>query len=356
MLTQARPAAAAGRNVRRVRRGRGAWMLALKSAILPGDSPREGFGEDPRLLDSNFRKEALMHPLVPAGLALAATLAALPAWAAELGGTLKKIQETGMIVIGHRESSIPFSYLDDKQQPVGYAMDLCMKVVDRVKADLKMPNLQVKLNPVTSQTRIPLLTNGTVDMECGSTTNSMERQKQVAFSVAYFITKVRMVTKANAGVNSLADLNGQPVVTTTGTTSDRLIKENEVGSKIDVKNIYGKDHAESFLMMKTDRAKAFVMDDVLLAGLIANDPNPKDYVIAGETLRVEPYAIMFRKDDPQFKKIVDETLVGLMKSGEAEKIYAKWFVNAIPPKGINLNLPPSPELKDAFKNPTDAGV
>jgi glutamate/aspartate transport system substrate-binding protein len=291
-----------------------------------------------------------------AALGLLLCFAAVSASGEELTGTLRKIKETGTIIIGHRESSIPFSYLDDKQQPVGYAMDLCSKVVERIKADLKMPDLKVSLNPVTSQTRIPLLTNGTVDMECGSTTNSLERQKQVAFSVAYFITKVRMVTKANSGVKSLADLNGQPVVTTTGTTSDRLIKENEVGSKIDVKNIYGKDHAESFLMMKTDRAKAFVMDDVLLAGLIANDPNPKDYVIVGETLRVEPYAIMFRKDDPEFKKVVDETLVGMMKSGEAEKVYNKWFVNAIPPRGITLNLPASPELKEAFKNPTDKGV
>jgi len=291
-------------------------------------------------------------------LLLAAACAAFgaPAAAQELTGTLKKIKDTNTIVVGHRESSIPFSYYDDKQQVVGYAMDLCGKVVDAVKKQLNLPNLQVKLNPVTSQTRIPLMTNGTIDMECGSTTNSIERQKQVAFGVAYYVTEIRMVTKANSGIKSLADLNGKAVVTTTGTTSDRLIREHEKGQHIDVKNIYGKDHAESFLMVETDRAAAFVMDDILLAGLVANAKNPKDYVIVGETLRVEPYGVMMRKDDAAFKKLVDDTLTGLMKSGEAEKLYNKWFLSPIPPKGVNLNLPMSPQLREAFQNPTDKGV
>ena len=291
-------------------------------------------------------------------LLLAAACAAFgaPAAAQELTGTLKKIKDTNTIVVGHRESSIPFSYYDDKQQVVGYAMDLCGKVVDAVKNQLNLPNLQVKLNPVTSQTRIPLMTNGTIDMECGSTTNSIERQKQVAFGVAYYVTEIRMVTKANSGIKSLADLNGKAVVTTTGTTSDRLIREHEKGQHIDVKNIYGKDHAESFLMVETDRAAAFVMDDILLAGLVANAKNPKDYVIVGETLRVEPYGVMMRKDDAAFKKLVDDTLTGLMKSGEAEKLYNKWFLSPIPPKGVNLNLPMSPKLREAFQNPTDKGV
>jgi glutamate/aspartate transport system substrate-binding protein len=291
-------------------------------------------------------------------LLLAAACAAFgaPAAAQELTGTLKKIKDTNTIVVGHRESSIPFSYYDDKQQVVGYAMDLCGKVVDAVKKQLNLPNLQVKLNPVTSQTRIPLMTNGTIDMECGSTTNSIERQKQVAFGVAYYVTEIRMVTKANSGIKSLADLNGKAVVTTTGTTSDRLIREHEKGQHIDVKNIYGKDHAESFLMVETDRAAAFVMDDILLAGLVANAKNPKDYVIVGETLRVEPYGVMMRKDDAAFKKLVDDTLTGLMKSGEAEKLYNKWFLSPIPPKGVNLNLPMSPKLREAFQNPTDKGV
>jgi len=287
---------------------------------------------------------------------IALSLAAAPALAEELTGTLKKIKDTNTIVIGYRESSIPFSYLDDKQQPIGYAMDLCNKVVDAVKKKLSLPGLQVKLNPVTSQTRIPLMTNGTIDMECGSTTNSVERQKQVAFSVSYYVTEIRMVTKANSGIKSLADLNGKAVVTTTGTTSDRLIREHEKGKNIDIKNLYGKDHAESFLMVETDRAAAFVMDDILLAGLVANSKNPKDFVIVGETLRVEPYGVMLRKDDPQFKKVVDDTLIGLMKSGEAEKLYNKWFMSPIPPKGINLNLPMSEQLREAFKHPNDKGV
>jgi glutamate/aspartate transport system substrate-binding protein len=235
-------------------------------------------------------------------------------------------------------------------------MDLCNKIVDAVKAKLALPNLKVKFNPVTSQTRIPLMTNGTIDLECGSTTNSVDRQKQVAFGVSTYIVNVRMLAKKASGVKSLSDLNGQPVVTTTGTTSDRLIKEHEAGKSIDVKNLYAKDHSESFLMVETDRAKAFVMDDVLLAGLIANAKNPGDFAIVGETLRVEPYGIMLRKDDVAFKTLVDDTLKGLMKSGEIEKIYAKWFTSPIPPKGINMNMPLSKELKEAFKNPTDKGV
>jgi len=276
--------------------------------------------------------------------------------AQELTGTLKKIKDSGTITLGIRESSIPFSYLDDSQKPIGYSIDLCNKVVDSVKKKLKMPNLKVQMNPVTSQTRIPLITNRTIDMECGSTTNSVERQKQVAFSVAHFVTSVRMAVKANSGIKSLSDLNGKPVVTTSGTTSDRYIKQNEQGKKIDVKNLYGKDHAESFLMLESGRAVAFVMDDVLLAGLIARSKTPKAFAVVGPALSVEPYGIMMRKDDPQFKKVVDDTLIGLMKSGEIDKIYSKWFTAATPPKGINMNLPISPKLRDAFKSPTDKGV
>jgi glutamate/aspartate transport system substrate-binding protein len=271
-------------------------------------------------------------------------------------GTLKKIKDSGTIVLGVRESSIPFSYLDDSQKPIGYSIDMCMKVVDSVKKKLKMPNLVVKTNPVTSQTRIPLMTNGTIDLECGSTTNSVERQKQVAFSVAHYVTSVRMAVKVGSGIKRLDDLNGKAVVTTTGTTSDRYIKQNEQGKQIDVKNIYGKDHAESFLILESGRAVAFVMDDVLLAGLIARSKTPKAFEIVGPALSVEPYGLMMRKDDPQFKKVVDDSLIALMKSGEAEKIYKKWFTTAIPPKSINMGLPLSPKLRDAFKSPTDKGV
>lgn len=292
-------------------------------------------------------------------LTLAAAVAAaltVGAQAEELTGTLKKIADTGIITIGHRESSVPFSYLDANQKPVGYAMDLCMRAVDSIKKKLNKPSLITKLVPVTSQTRIPLMVNGTIDMECGSTTNSKERQKQVAFSDAYYVTSVRMVVKASSGIKSLSDLNGKSVVTTTGTTSDRLIKQNEQGQNIDVKNLYGKDHAESFLMVDSGRASAFVMDDILLAGLIAESRNPKDFAIVGPALSVEPYGIMIRKDDPEFKKVIDDTLVSIYKSGEINKLYNKWFMSPIPPKNVNINLPMSDKLKEAIAHPTDAGI
>ncbi len=297
-----------------------------------------------------------MKFLPKAGLALLAAAFMLSANAQELTGTLKKIKDSGTITIGNRESSIPFSYLDEKQQPIGYSMDLCAKIVDAIKAELKMPNLKVAYNPVTSQNRIPLMQNGTVDMECGSTTNSVEREKQVSFGVTTYVTGIKMMVKANSGIKDIAQLDGKAVVTTTGTTSDALIKASEKGKHIDVKNLYGKDHADSFLMVESGRAMAFVMDDVLLAGLIANAKNPKEFAIVGEPFRIEPYGIMIRKDDPEFKAIVDKTLIGLMKSGEINKIYDKWFMNPIPPKGVNLNLPMSKELKDAIANPNDKGV
>ena len=287
-------------------------------------------------------------------MAVAVTSALLAA--PVMADTLQKIKETGTINVGHRESSIPFSYLDGNQKPVGYSMDLCNKVVEAVKKELKMPALVTKLTPVTSQTRIPLMTNGTIDLECGSTTNSLERQKQVAFGVTTFVSPVRMVVKADSGIKSLSDLNGKAVATTTGTTSDRYIKQNEKGQSIDVKNVYGKDHAESFLMVETGRAAAFVMDEVLLAGFIASAKNPKDFALAGPALSTEPYGIMLRKDDPQFKALVDKTLTDLMKSGEINKIYAKWFTSPIPPKNVNLNLPMNAQLQDAIKHPNDKGI
>ena len=287
---------------------------------------------------------------------LAALLAAGVVNAQSLDGTLKKVKETGAITIGHRESSIPFSYLDANQKPIGYSMDLCAKVVEAVKAELKLPNLEVKYVPVTSQNRLPLVEGGTVDLECGSTTNSVARQKQVDFGVATFVTNVKTLVKANSGIKDIDSLNGKAVVTTQGTTSDSLIKKHEKGANINFNNVYGKDHADSFLMVKTDRASAFVMDDILLAGLVANSDNPKDYAIVGSTLRQEPYGIMFRKNDPAFKGLVDKVLKSLMKSGEINKMYAKWFTSPIPPKNINLNFPMSAELKAAIANPTDKGV
>jgi glutamate/aspartate transport system substrate-binding protein len=278
------------------------------------------------------------------------------AQAQELTGTLKKIKDTGTITVGHRESSIPFSYLDDKQQPVGYAIDLCMKVVDAVKAELKLPNLKVNLQPVTSSNRIPLLQNGTIDLECGSTTNSTERQKQVSFGPTYFVINVTAAVKKSSNINTLADLNGKTVSATSGTTSVPLLKAYEKTKSTQVKEIYGKDHAESFLLMADDRAAAFVIDDILLAGQIANAKRPGDFKILSESLRQEPYSMMLRKDDPQFKALVDKTVGGIMKSGEIEKMYNKWFTSPIPPKNLNLNFPMTPAIKEAFKNPNDKGV
>jgi glutamate/aspartate transport system substrate-binding protein len=297
-----------------------------------------------------------MNHLTKLLLAAAVAICAAPVMAQELSGTLKKIQDTGAITVGFRESSIPFSYLDDKQQPIGYAMDLCMKIVDAVKAELKMPNLKVNLSPVTSANRIPLLQNGTIDLECGSTTNSMVRQKEVAFGPTYFVINVTAAVKRNSNINTIADLNGKTVSTTSGTTSVPLIKAYEKAKGVDVREIYGKDHAESFLLVADDRAVAFVMDDILLAGQIANARNPGDYKILPESLRQEPYSMMLRKDDPQFKALVDRTIGGVMKSGEINKIFAKWFNAPIPPKGINMNFAITPPIMDAFKNPNDKGV
>jgi glutamate/aspartate transport system substrate-binding protein len=290
-------------------------------------------------------------------LGLLAVGIATAASAQDLTGTLKKIKDTGSITIGYRESSIPFSYLDDKQQPIGYAMDLCMKVVDAVKADLKMPNLKLNLQPVTSSNRIPLLQNGTIDMECGSTTNSVARQQQVSFGPTYFVINVSAAVKKSSGVKTLADLNGKTISTTSGTTAVPLLKQYEKTKSADIKEIYGKDHAESFLLLTQDRVAAFVMDDILLAGQIANAASPGDYMILkDESLRTEPYSMMIRKDDPQFKALVDKTIGGVMKSGEIDKIYAKWFTSPIPPKNINMNFPETPAIKEAFKNPNDKGV
>ena len=298
----------------------------------------------------------LKKMILALAVAMGATGLAATAGAQELTGTLKKIKETGAITIGHRESSIPFSYLNDKQQPIGYSMDICAKVVDAVKAELKMPNLKVNLQPVTSSNRIPLLQNGTIDMECGSTTNSVVRQEQVSFGPTYFVIQVTAAVKKASGIKSLSELNGKNISTTSGTTSVPLLKAYEKTKSIDVKEIYGKDHAESFLLLAEDRVSAFVMDDILLAGQIANAKNPADYVILSESLRTEPYGPMLRKGDPQFKALIDKTLTALYKSPEMARLYAKWYLSPIPPKGVNLNFAMTPALKELLANPNDQGV
>ena len=289
-------------------------------------------------------------------VALVALVIGTAPGAQDLTGTLKKAKDTGAFTIGYRESSIPFSYLDDKQQPIGYAMDLCMKVFDAVKTELKMPNLKLNLQSVSSSNRIPLLQNGTIDLECGSTTNSVDRQKQVAFGPTYFVINVSAAVKKNSGIKSMADLAGKTISTTSGTTAVPLLKQYEKTKNADIKEIYGKDHAESFLLLSQDRVAAFVMDDILLAGQIANSSNPGDYMILPESLRTEPYSMMLRKDDPQFKALVDKTIDAVMKSGEINKIYAKWFTSPIPPKNVNLNFPETAPIKEAFANPNDKGI
>ena len=270
-------------------------------------------------------------------------------------GTLKKIKETNTITLGHRDASIPFSYFDDKQQAVGYAMDLCGKIVDAVKAELKMPNLQVKLNPVTSATRIPLMANGTVDLECGSTTNNLERQKQVSFTITHFVTANRFVSKKAANLKTVDDLKGKTIVSTSGTTNIKQITEINGQKNLGMTILPAKDHAESFLMVETGRAVAFFMDDILLYSLVANSKTPSEYVISADALSVEPYGIMLRKDDPSFKKVVDDAMTKVYKSGEINKIYAKWFLSPVPPKGINLNVPMSEVFKHVVAKPTDSG-
>jgi glutamate/aspartate transport system substrate-binding protein len=287
-----------------------------------------------------------------------ALLAALAftATAAAQEGTLKKIKDSGSITIGHRESSIPFSYLDDQQKPIGYSMDICARIVDAVKKELKVPKLDVKYNVVTPQTRMQLIANGTVDMECGSTTNTVERQKQVAFAVTTFITGTKLLVKRKSGIKNVDGLKGKPVVVTQGTTNERAVKAINDQKNLGMRFLNAKDHAESFLTVDTGRAVAFPMDDILLYGLIANSKDPKAWAVVGDFLSYDPYAVMLRKDDPQFKKFVDGVITGMMKSGELEKLYGKWFLSKIPPKGVNLNVPMSPQLKAQFKNPNDKGA
>jgi len=270
-------------------------------------------------------------------------------------GTLKKIKETGTITLGHRDASIPFSYFDDKQAAIGYAMDLCGKIVDAVKAELKMPNLQVKLNPVTSATRIPLMANGTVDLECGSTTNNLERQKQVSFTITHFVTANRFVSKKASNLKDLNDLKGKTVVSTSGTTNIKQITELNGQKNLGITILPAKDHAEAFLMVETGRAVAFFMDDILLYSLVASSKSPSEWTISADALSVEPYGIMLRKDDPSFKKVVDGAMTSVYKSGEINKIYAKWFLSPVPPKGINLNVPMSEVFKHVVAKPTDSG-
>jgi ABC-type amino acid transport substrate-binding protein len=291
-------------------------------------------------------------------IALGACITALftlGAWsaAASAQGTLEKVKDSGSIALAYREASIPFSYLDEKAQPTGFGWEICSRIVEQVRKTTGRTDIAIKPQPVTSANRIPLLVNGTIDIECGSTTNNSERAKQVDFATNYFYTGTRLLVKAGSPVKSITDLAGKTVVSTTGTTNVRVMRALNEERKLGFNLIGAKDHAESELLVESDRAVAFAMDDILLYGLRAAAKNPADLAVVGEPIQVEPYAIMLRKGDPAFKKLVDATLADLMKSGEFERLYRKWFMSPIPPKGINLNAPMSKELQDNLKALSD---
>jgi glutamate/aspartate transport system substrate-binding protein len=284
---------------------------------------------------------------------LATSLMSAPVLAQELTGTLKKIKDSGVITLGHRESSIPFSYYDDKQQVVGYSQDMMLKAVEAIKADLQLAKLDIKLLPVTSENRITLVQNGSVDLECGSATNTAERREQVSFSYSIFVAGTRLMTKTSSGIKDFPDLAGKNVVTTAGTTSERLLRKMNEDNNMKMKIISAKDHGEAFLILESGRAAAFVMDEVLLFGEMAKAKDAREWTVVGTPQSYEAYGCMMRKDDPAFKKVVDAALGKVMTSGEADKLYAKWFLQPIPPKGLNLNFALSYALKKLYKSPND---
>lgn len=267
--------------------------------------------------------------------------------------TLQKIADANKITVSYREASVPFSYLIGSSKAVGFSVELSEAIIDDVRKKLKKPNLEVAYMPVTSQNRIPLLVNGTYDLECGSTTNNTARGKDVAFSTNIFYTGTRLLVKKSSGIKNYADLAKKTVASTTGTTNAQVIRKYNADKKLDMQLVLGKDHDDSLLLVESDRAVAFAMDDILLFGLIANSKDPASLQVVGDSLQVEPYACMVRKDDPEFKKLVDGTLNRMMKSGEFTRLYTKWFMGPIPPKGVNLNLPMGAELKANLKALSD---
>ena len=259
--------------------------------------------------------------------------------------TLKKIAESGKIVLSYRESSVPLSYLEAAGKPIGLAVDISTAVAEAVKKKLNNPNIKVEWVSVTSANRIPVLANGTTDLECGSTTNNSARGKEVDFAINHFYTGTRLLVKKSSGIKNYADLKGKTITITTGTTNMQVVRKYSGDQGLDIKIDAAKDHADAFLLVQADRAAAFAMDDVLLFGLMANAKTPADFEVVGDSLQVEPYACMLRKNDPEFKKLVDATIGGMMKSGAFEKAYNRWFMGPIPPRSMPLSLPMSPDLK-----------
>jgi len=283
--------------------------------------------------------------LIPVVLGLAAGAAS--------ADTLKKVAENNRLTLAYREASVPFSYLAGPDKPVGMMVEVSEAIAAEVKRVLNRPNLQVSWQAVTSANRIPLLTNGTVDLECGSTTNNSARGKDVQFAINHFYTGTRLLVKKNSGIKGYADLKDKTIATTSGTTNLQVLRKYNAEKNLNMNILAGKDHDDSKLLVETGRAVAFGMDDILLYGLKANDRNPDDWDVVGEALQVEPYACMMRKDDPQFQQLVNRVIGTMMKNGEFEKLYAKWFTSPIPPKGVNLNFPMAPELKENLKAQSD---
>ncbi len=284
--------------------------------------------------------------------ALSSLLCSLPLAHAQ-ADTLKTIAGRGSVTLAYRESSIPFSYLEAPGKPVGFGMDIAHRVVDEIRKATGKKDLRVNYQAVTSQNRVPLVANGTVDLECGSTTNNAARAKDVAFAVNHFYAASRLLVRKSQNVKQLADLNGKTVATTTGTTTFGQLRKLSLEKRLDLEVVPAKDHADGFLLLESGRAKAFAMDDVLLAGLLLNARTPAEFEIVGESLQIEAYACMLKKDDPAFKKLVDDTITGMMRSGEFEKLYRKWFLSPIPPRGRSLDLPMSERLKASLKSPSD---
>jgi len=267
--------------------------------------------------------------------------------------TLKKVSDTNKLTLAYREASVPFSYLAGPGKPVGMMVEVSEAVAAEVKKVTNKPNLEVAWQSVTSQNRIPLLSNGTIDLECGSTTNNSTRGKEVAFAINHFYTGTRLLVKKNSGIRNYADLKGKTIATTAGTTNFQVLRKYNQDKGLGFEVLTGKDHDDSKLLVESGRAVAFGMDDILLFGLKANDKNPAAWDVVGDSLQVEPYACMVRKDDPQFKQLVDRVIGNMMKSGQFEKLYAKWFTSPIPPNNVNLQLPMAPELKQNLKDLSD---
>jgi len=293
-------------------------------------------------------KKTLLMPLAISIIGLFSTPAAFAQQS-----TLDKMRSSGAVTMGVRESSGALSYTLGDGKYAGFHVEICNTVLRDIQKQLNMKTLDIKYSPVTSQNRIPLLQNGTVDIECGSTTNNATRQKDVAFAVTTYVEEIRIAVKANSGITSLNQLNGKKVATTTGTTSVQLLRKHERATGVNFEEIFGKDHSDSFLLLESGRADAFVMDGSILAGNIANARNPGDYRIVGEVIAVEPIAIMMRKDDPSFKKAVDENIIKMMKDGTLTKLWDKWFMQPIPPKNARVGLALSDSTKQAWSSPND---